>query len=371
MSGIKPTVLHIHFWADIRNSAGSVEKVISAFASHGQKYRNFIACCPTEPDAPASFSHHGVEVFTFRESQWTNRVLNKIFRLDAFTYHSLVDLINRLRPDVLHFHNRQELVDAVVKRLAYRPSVLVHYHRHFRVPMIPASADRLLFISQRTANDITGKTENRKPASIVFNPLSLELLEHSRIPAASKSTAEPPVIVFGGGGNPIKGGAELLAAFKQLPTGSAKLVFAGRNVEKICDHSTSGVEVLGEVPAAKFFELMQSADIVAMPSYDEPFGLIAQEAMLLGKLLIVSNSGGLTEFTGEDCAVLVQPKDVASLRLGLDRALAILADATRGTGSLASMLAAARERVLQFSPPVVARALEDAYDETRIKCSPG
>lgn len=365
MSGIKPTTLHIHFWADIRNSAGSVEKVISAFASHGEKYRHLIACCPTEPDVPASFSHHGVEVFTFRESRWANRVLNKILRLDAFTYHALVDLINRLRPDVLHFHNRQELVDAVVNRLAYRPGVLVHYHRHFRMPVIPACADRLLFISQRTAHDIIGKAGNGKPASIVFNPLSLEVLEHSRRLVASRLAGEPPVIVFGGGGNPIKGGAELLAAFKQLPAGMAKLVLAGRNVEKLCDNSPPGVEVLGEVPAAKFFELMQSADIVAMPSYDEPFGLIAQEAMLLGKLLIVSNSGGLTEFTGEDCAILVQPKDVESLRSGLDRALAILAEAARGSGSLTSMLAAARARVLQFSPPVVTRALEGAYDETR------
>lgn len=33
-----PRVLHIHFWADIRNSAGSVEKVITAFASQGQRY---------------------------------------------------------------------------------------------------------------------------------------------------------------------------------------------------------------------------------------------------------------------------------------------------------------------------------------------
>lgn len=368
MSGNKPTALHIHFWADIRNSAGSVEKVISAFASHGEKYRHIIACCPTEPDAPSSFSHRGVEVFTFRESRWTNRVLNKIFRLNAFTYGSLVDLINRLRPDVVHFHNRQELVDAVVKRLAYRPGVLVHYHRHFRIPVIPTCADRLIFISQRTANDIIGKAGKGKPTNIVFNPLSLELLEHSRSAVVSRPTGEPPVIVFGGGGNPIKGGAELLAAFKQLPAGTAKLVLAGRNVERICDDPIPGVKVLGEVPAAIFYELMQSADIVAMPSYDEPFGLIAQEAMLLGKLLLVSNSGGLTEFTGEDCAILVQPKDVASLRSGLDRALATLAEAAPGASSLTLMLAAARARVLQFSPPVVTRALEDAYDQTRNEC---
>ncbi|TXI74661.1 MAG: hypothetical protein E6Q42_11230 [Dechloromonas sp.] len=45
--------------------------------------------------------------------------------------------------------------------------------------------------------------------------------------------------------------------------------------------------------------------------------------------------------------------------------LIFLTQAAQGNGSLTSMLAAARARVLQFSPPVVTRALEDAYDKAR------
>lgn len=164
------TVLHIHFWADIRNSAGSVEKVITAFASHGQAYRHEIACCPTEPSVPQIFEHHGVTVHAFRESRLVNRIFNKMLRLNAFTFSDLVRLINRLQPAILHFHNRQELVDSIVRRLNYRPVALVHYHRHFASPVIPTLADRLLFISQRTADDILGKTGTNKPSDIVFNP---------------------------------------------------------------------------------------------------------------------------------------------------------------------------------------------------------
>lgn len=78
MPNDKPSVLHIHFWVDIRNSAGSIEKVITAFASHGERYRHLVACCPTESTPPSSFEHRGVTVHTFRENRLANRVFNKI-----------------------------------------------------------------------------------------------------------------------------------------------------------------------------------------------------------------------------------------------------------------------------------------------------
>lgn len=361
MSAEPASVLHIHFWADIRNSAGSVEKVITAFASHGQRYRHLIACCPGDPAVVEPFEHQGVLTYPFRESRLVNRVLNKMLGLKAFTYGDLVRQINRLRPAVLHFHNRQELVDAVVSRLAYRPAVVVHYHRHFAEPVVPKLVDRLLFISRRTADDIIGKTGSTQPYSIVFNPLSLEVLGRAG-QAATAPTGNPlPVILFGGGGNPIKGGKELIEAFAALPAGSARLILAGRNVEKLAGLPRRGIEVLGEVPANRFFDLMLSADIVTMPSYDEPFGLIAQEAMLLRKLLVVAGSGGLAEFTGPDCAVVIEPQSVASLTGGLQQALALLEQ----PAALQEKLLQAAERVAIFFPPMVTGELEKVYDQAR------
>lgn len=352
-----PKVMHIHFWADIRNSAGSVEKVITAFASHGQDYDHCIACCPGAGAPPqASFVHQGVQVHSFSENRVLNRIMNKMLARNAFTYGSLVRLINRLRPDVLHFHNRQELVDAVVRRLAYRPKVAVHYHRHFAEPAVPDSADLLLFISDATAAHILGKTGTRTPHRIVQNPLSLEVLAHAR--SASSASNAIPVILFGGGSNPIKGGRELIDAFLGLPRGAARLVMAGRGSDRF-DVADPLVALPGEVTSTRFFELMREADIVAMPSYDEPFGLIAQEAMLMGKLFVTTASGGLAEFVDDTCAVIVRPRDVASLREGLARSLALLGkpeEAGRLTDN-------ARARVAAFAPERVTATLEACYHD--------
>ena len=360
-----PSVLHIHFWADIRNTAGSVEKVITAFATHGERYAHSIACCPAER-GESHFILNGVSVYSFYENRVTNRLFNKMLRLGAFTYPSLVKLIRQLRPSILHFHNRQELVDSVVGRLDYRPAVVVHYHRHFAYPVIPESADLLLFVSERTREYILCKTGSSKPFAVVPNPLSLEL-QNIALTAPTNPPHRPPVILFGGGASPLKGGKELIEAFAKLAPGRAKLVLAGNGVENLPGLPHPFIEVWGRLPANEFMQLMSLADIVAMPSFDEPFGLIAQEAMALGKLLLVSETGGLAEFTGPDCAVTVDPRDPQSLQQGLSAVLSLLEPGREHDRQ--KMLANARLRVATFHPERVTRSLESAYDDALLKAS--
>lgn len=360
IEGDHPRALHIHFWADIRNTAGSVEKVIVALATSGQRYRHLIACCPTGSSTPAHYKYQGVDVHTFREHRLKNRLFNKMLRLGVFTYPELIEVIHHVRPDLLHFHNRQELVDAVVSRLLYRPTVVVHYHRHFAKPVIPISADLLLFVSARTKDYILAQTNTRKAYAIVHNPLSLEVLALRDQATQIREPADPPTILFGGGASPLKGGKELIQAFSRLPPGSARLVLAGNGVERLPGLPHPLIEVAGKLPAPAFLELMRKADIVAMPSFDESFGLVAQEAMALGRLLLVSQEGGLAEFTGPDCAVVVDPADPGSLEQGLWTALTLLRpEHARERGA---MLARARARLSAFEPPVVVAELEKAYE---------
>ena len=57
-----------------------------------------------------------------------------------------------------------------------------------------------------------------------------------------------------------------------------------------------------------------AADVVAMPSYFEPFGLVAVEAMVCGKALVASNVEGPAEIIENGISgILVPPKDAAAL----------------------------------------------------------
>jgi glycosyltransferase involved in cell wall biosynthesis len=66
-----------------------------------------------------------------------------------------------------------------------------------------------------------------------------------------------------------------------------------------------------------------AADVCVVPSYYEPFGLVAIEAMACGTPVIASNVGGL-KFTviPEKTGLLVPPKDVEALAGAIDRVLA-------------------------------------------------
>ena len=61
-------------------------------------------------------------------------------------------------------------------------------------------------------------------------------------------------------------------------------------------------------------ELLAAVDAVAVPSWNEAFGLIAAEAMAAGRAVIASNVGGLAELIEDGVTgLLVQPKDPESL----------------------------------------------------------
>jgi len=360
------TVMHIHFWADIRNSAGSVEKVITSFASHGKTYQHQIACCVSGHSVDRKgldltpFEHHGVMTYPFIEDRWRNKLCNKMLGLGTFTYSTLIRIINDCRPDILHFHNLQEQIDAVASRLSYRPGIVVHYHRHFTQPVQPKSPCTLVFLSQASLDYFRGVMHIDKPYHLLGNPLSLEIMALGPLsPKTQPMPSAPVTLLYGGGGNPIKGLEELLAAFARLPHGRARLILAGAKLEKWQPIDIPGVEIVGPLSAADYFKWVEQADVVLMPSHYEPFGLIAQEAMYLKRLLLVSTSGALAEFTDDNCAITVAPQNVDSLHQGILRAIDMI-----GTAEADSLITRAFERIQDFHPRNVVQRLERIYDDT-------
>ncbi|MFB2838293.1 glycosyltransferase family 4 protein [Floridanema evergladense] len=65
-----------------------------------------------------------------------------------------------------------------------------------------------------------------------------------------------------------------------------------------------------------------AADVCVVPSYYEPFGLVAIEAMACGTPVVASNVGGL-KFTviPEETGLLVPPHDIAGFAAAIDRVL--------------------------------------------------
>ena len=100
-----------------------------------------------------------------------------------------------------------------------------------------------------------------------------------------------------------------------------------------------------------------AADVVVMPSRDEPFGLVAVEAMAAGRPLVAARTGGLPEVCGEIGVRWVEPGDVD----GTARAVLALLSEAPDARQVRSEALRARSRL--FALPRYIERLERAYDD--------
>lgn len=117
----------------------------------------------------------------------------------------------------------------------------------------------------------------------------------------------------------------------------------------------SAFRLVGSQPQDLLPRFYSAADVVAVPSLYESFGLVAVEALACGAPVVASRAGGL-RFTIEEgvTGLLVRPKSAPSLATALTSVLED--DALR-----ASMAAAARSSVERYDWPNIARDVLHVY----------
>jgi glycosyltransferase involved in cell wall biosynthesis len=239
------------------------------------------------------------------------------------------------------------------------------------VPRSVRAADRVIAVSQRTADDLMQHFGTpREKISVIHLGISPGFTPQRDPEAVARVRARYGLaqrsVLAVGTIEPRKNYERLIAAFAEasrVPGGPRMLVIAGRKgwlfegtfaaVDRY--HVADAVRFLDFVPDEDLLPLYQSAEMLAMPSIYEGFGIPAVEAMAAGIPVVTSTGGSLPEIVG-DAALTVAPDDVGALAAAI---LRLLTDAELR----ASLVQRGLRRAARFTWQAAAQAHVQVYHE--------
>jgi glycosyltransferase involved in cell wall biosynthesis len=212
-------------------------------------------------------------------------------------------------------------------------------------------------VSQATA-DGNELDKHRVPYKVIpnFVPDHIDVIEDDN-PLLSQ-LPKGDFLLFVGDVTQDKGAEVLLRAYAEMET-QVPLVLIGRPFLTGLDSwLPKNVFLMGTWPHEAVMGAWKRCIIGLVPStWAEPFGIVALEAMYMGKPLIAAHSGGLTDIVAEgETGLFVPPGDHQALRIAIQTLL-------DNPGLRERMGAQAKQRIRAFQAESVVSRFEQVYQE--------
>lgn len=274
-------------------------------------------------------------------------------RIEAFVQH-LRGMLARERFDVLHTHD--SIGGNALARLSDAGDIdgfvrTVHHLDSFDVPQLTqwqhtafARASQVLCVSRLWREHLAseyGIAAQEVPNGVDTTRFSPQVRSSDAALAQRLGIRRgAPVVLALGGVEERKNTARLLSAFALLRVAhpQAQLVVAGG--ASLLDHSAYAlrfralmqelgfdddpaqpVRLTGPLPDEDIPSLYRLADVVAMPSLREGFGLVVLEALASGVPVVASRIAPFTEYLAEDDVSWADPSDAGAIAAALRHAL--------------------------------------------------
>lgn len=225
-------------------------------------------------------------------------------------------------------------------------------------------ADLAIFVSQALcARTQAACSDLPIPHSVVHNGVDTSIFHSAGRPTSLGSRLE---VLYAGQVAAHKGVHLLVQAVAKLGD-SVHLTVVGSaahgsnqalsayeiSLRKLAAGSAVAIDFLPFQPQQRLAGLYRSSDVVVVPSiWEEPFGMVALEAMACGAAVIASNRGGLPEACGNG-GILVNPEEVHAMTEALEE----LCNAQALAAAQARAKHASRERSWGIAYQRLARAV--------------
>jgi glycosyltransferase involved in cell wall biosynthesis len=230
---------------------------------------------------------------------------------DVFTALRLRSILKKRSFDILHAHVARDYT--ITAAAAWNLSkTKVVFTRHLLLPVRRHALYRRVDAWLAPTSQILKTLEPLSPKLSAVIP---NWVDTGKFLYRSHPLHDPVTIGLLGQISPHKGHDDALDALRRLGTGF-RLLIAGKGEPGYIDDlkkRSVGVPVdfVGFAELTEFFPMI---DILAVPSWEEPFGIVLLEAMASGVPVVATNSGGPAEIIRSALyGVLVPPRDPAAL----------------------------------------------------------
>jgi glycosyltransferase involved in cell wall biosynthesis len=247
-----------------------------------------------------------------------------------------VRALRRARIGLLHINEFGWNHDLALAAWLLRVPVVLHVHNPLTVDrnnLHHLIANRVLFVSKAHMQQTRHFHRVAARARVLHNPIDVGYYASGRSLRAELGVGEGDVVVVAIGQIvPRKGIDVLLGAAERLLPTHPRLHFLVVGPEK-SSHAEYPAELRQRAAApelggrfrflgsrADVPDLLACADIFALPTRDEPFGLVIAEAMAASLPVVTTNIGGIPEVVGSaDAGILLDPDDVAGFAEAIGR----------------------------------------------------
>lgn len=189
------------------------------------------------------------------------------------------------------------------------------------------TANKILFVSDFLKRDSSRYHTNEQNMQVLYNCIDFQVFNKENKDLSLRERLgireDDFVYIFTGRMVDDKGIYELIKAFNLLnqEIANIKLLIIGSKTfgenskdtfyKKIENEIvSSNIIFTGYVEPKEVVKYLNIADVVTIPSkWAEPFGVVALEAMAVGKPIIATKSGGLVEVLDDDCAIFVEKNE--------------------------------------------------------------
>jgi spore coat protein SA len=341
---------------------GAAELFIEQVAARLPRWRPVVIGV-SDPDLPLREARDGVQHRRVPLEGWRKRLYCRYRHLFPLYDRAVAGIIEEVRPDLVHVHNRPLLAAFLLNRLGARVPLILHLHNLYHSlgkrerpePGTPLPVAALVACS-RFVLDRERKRLGQGAGlyRVVYNGVDLEAFwaryDHAaeaREVRRHYGLTDEPTVLFAGKLRESKGVHLLLAAMDRVWQAfpRAALVLAGgteygrartmretpflKEFRRQVAAARGRVVLTGFVPPPEMPRTYLMGDVFAAPSQiEEGLGLVFLEAAAAGLPVIATRQGGIPEVVrdGETGLLLEAKDDVQELA---EKILALLADEPR------------------------------------------